>query len=414
MFIILFIYINLLQILFSQVIIPFNQLFSCKNEINYNSSVFLDDNLLFISFATLNIGQPPKKVYSFLTQNITDIYFHNNNNIPFNNKCDFFPLNSDSHEIINITIEKQENEIYKKYFIKDYVEFYGNDNYINKNKIKIIYYFIEDKLKNYIFEIGFPINKNLNKIDSSTFIHQLKSNQIINNYQITICFNSSNEGFYLIGNLPHYFDSNKFKEYQLISTYSIPNNPLFQFQILFDEVYISDTKKTSLYYNKIYSNFDLGLIKGTTEYFDEINKLFFKEYYKKGICISEMIKKNIYDSKYSMTRLKNYEIISCKKNEERDNFYFNVKLFPSLCFYHQEMNFTFYFNYNDLFEEKNGVYYFKIIFSLNEDKEWQFGKSFFEKYTTTFDIDSRKLYFYNENIVLKILLKIKIRKIQVN
>ena len=102
-----------------------------------------------------------------------------------------------------------------------------------------------------------------------------------------------------------------------------------------------------------------------------------------------------------MIRLKNYEIISCRKNEERDKLYFNVKLFPSLYFYHQEMNFTFYFDYNDLFEEKNGIYYFKIIFSLNEDKEWQFGKTFFEKYSTTFDIDSRKIYFYNKNIVFK-------------
>ena len=291
MFIILCIYINLFQILLAQVRIPFKQLFSFTNEINYNSSIFLDDNLYFISYAKLNIGQPPKKVYSFFTQNITDIHYHNNKNIPFHYKFDFFPINSNSHEIINITMQKEENENYKKYFLKDYIEFYGNDNYMNKKVIKIIYYFTEDKSKNYIFEVGFPINKYLNKIDSTTFIYQLKSNQIINNYQITIFFNSSNEGFYLIGNLPHYFDSNQFKEYQLISTYSIPNNPLFQFQILFDEVYISDIKNTTLNYNKIYFNFDLGLIKGTTEYFDEINKLFFKEYYKKGICKSEMIKK---------------------------------------------------------------------------------------------------------------------------
>ena len=99
-----------------------------------------------------------------------------------------------------------------------------------------------------------------------------------------------------------------------------------------------------------------------------------------------------------MNRLKNYEVISCIKNGRG---HFNIELFPSICFYHREMNFSFCFDFSDLFEEKNGIYYFKIIKTLNEDKEWQFGKTFFEKYSTTFDIESRKMYFYNKNILIK-------------
>ena len=71
------------------------------------------------------------------------------------------------------------------------------------------------------------------------------------------------------------------------------------------------------------------------------------------------------------------------------------------------MNFTFEFDYDNLFEENNGIYYFKIIYVLNEDKEWQFGKPFLEKYSTTFDIESRKIYFYNKNIVFKNIRKTK-------
>ena len=245
----------------------------------------------------------------------------------------------------------------------------------------------------------------MNKIDSSTFIQQLKSNNIIDNYQISLLFNSSKEGLYILGNLPHIVNPVIFKEFQLISTYSIPNNPLYQFQILFDEVFLINNDKIFLSSNKIFFNLDLGLILGTKDYFDEINKIFFNEYYKNKICKSEMIRKNVYDSEYSRIRLKNYEVISCLKNGESDQYYFNVKLFPAIYFFHREMNFTFVFDYKDLFEEKNGIYYFKILNAMNENKEWQFGKLFFEKYSTTFDIDSRKIYFYNKNILFKNISK---------
>ena len=318
---------------------------------------------------------------------------------------------------MNETNLNEDSQIIKKYLIKDYFEFYGNINCSKEMKYQIIYNYIKENsldFKKYCLEIGFPINKNLNKIESLSFIQQLKSNNLIDHYQISLLFNSANEGFYIIGNLPHIFKYNNFEDFQLISTYSIPNKPLFQFQILFDEVFISsktrnkkESEKINLKSNKMYFNLDLGLIIGTKEYFEEINKIFFDEYYKNKICKLETIRKNIYDSQYSLFRLKNYDIISCLKGKENDRLYFNIKLFPSLCFYHHEMNFTFEFDYDNLFEENNGIYYFKIIYVLNEDREWQFGKPFLEKYSTTFDIESRKIYFYNKNIVFKNIRKTK-------
>ena len=134
----------------------------------------------------------------------------------------------------------------------------------------------------------------MNKIDSSTFIQQLKSNNIIDNNQISLLFNSSKEGLYILGNLPHIVNPVNFKEFQLISTYSIPNNPLYQFQILFDEIFLINNNKIFLSSNKIFFNLDLGLILGTKDYFDQVNKIFFNEYYKNKICKSEMIRKNVY------------------------------------------------------------------------------------------------------------------------
>ena len=409
MYILIFIYFNLILLFSKQVVIPFKQLFSYQNSKIYNSTLFLEDNLIFTSFTELNIGQIPQKIFSYFSQNITDISFHLDCNNYFFNEYDYFPFNSDSYEIINETNFNQGDKNIKKYLIKDYIELYEDMNLNKKEKFKILYnYDFQENSKEkdkYCFEIGFPINKNLNKIDSSTFIQQLKSNNIIDNYQISLLFNSSKEGLYILGNLPHIVNPVNFKEFQLISTYSIPNNPLYQFQILFDEIFLINNNKIFLSSNKIFFNLDLGLILGTKDYFDEINKIFFNEYYKNKICKSEMIRKNVYDSEYSRIRLKNYEVISCLKNGESDQYYFNVKLFPAIYFFHREMNFTFVFDYKDLFEEKNGIYYFKILNPMNENKEWQFGKLFFEKYTTTFDIDSRKIYFYNKNILFKNIYK---------
>ena len=394
----LFIIIFLFQFISTEVVIPFKQISRNEKEPKYNSSLFLDDNLLFIPITSLNIGNPSKKIFFVITQNISDITFHKKDIYILNNEFNYSPLNSDSCEIIK-EINNDKNQ--KQFFLKDDIELYEDINLNKKIKSKIMFNFIKDnsnKYNNHLFEIGFPLNKNLDKLNSSSFIYQLKSSSKINNYKISLHFNSYNSGFYLIGNYPHYFIPNNFSEYQLISTYSIPNNPSYQFQIIFDEVYISNISKINLDSKKIYFNLDLGLIKATKEYFDQINKLFFDEYYKNKICKKEVIYKNIYDSGYAMNRLKNYEVISCIKNGRG---HFNIELFPSICFYHREMNFSFCFDFSDLFEEKNGIYYFKIIKTLNEDKEWQFGKTFFEKYSTTFDIESRKMYFYNKNILIK-------------
>ena len=397
----LFINIFLFQFILTEVVIPFKQIFKNRKEYTYNSSSFLDDNLLFIPYTLLNIGYPSQKVYAIITQNITDITFHKNNEFIFDNEFIYSPFNSDNYEITKETGVKK--------LIKDDFELYEDINLNKKIKTKIMFNFIKDNsnsnndYKNYLFEIGFPLNKNLDKLNTYSLINQLKSSNIISNYKISLCFNSSNSGFYLIGNYLHYFIPSNFSLSQLTSTYSIPNNPLYQFQILFDEIYIkSNNTKINFDSNKIFFNLDLGLIKGTKEYFDEIDTIFFDEYYKNKMCKKERVYKNIYDSAFDMNRLKNYDVISCIKNKNTVNegIFFNIKLFPSLYFYHREMNFSFNFDYNDLFYEYNGIYYFKIISSLNDNKHWQFGKTFFEKYSTTFDIESRKIYFYNKNILI--------------
>ena len=152
----LFINIFLFQFILTEVVIPFKQIFKNRKEYTYNSSSFLDDNLLFIPYTLLNIGYPSQKVYAIITQNITDITFHKNNEFIFDNEFIYSPFNSDNYEITKETGVKN--------LIKDDFELYEDINLNEKIKTKIMFNFIKDNsnsnndYKYYLFEIGFPFH----------------------------------------------------------------------------------------------------------------------------------------------------------------------------------------------------------------------------------------------------------------
>ena len=406
---ILFIYEIIDVILCVNIVLPFKQLLvnSETKEYYYNSTLFIEDYLNYISYSLINIGEPKQQMILLFNQNNNEILVHKNNpNCKYlSENYNYLPELSKSVNILKYSSFNLSNYNAKQYLLEEKIELYTNKNYTKKIQINLVFNYLEEYnniSNNFCADFGFPLNKYLNKITSMTFIQQLKEQKIIDNYLITIEFKSNYEGFYHIGDFPHEFDKNNFKEYQLISTYSIPKNYLFQFQLSMNNIYILNNNKSEfqLNPNKIYFNLELGVILGPKEFIIKINELFFNKYFENNICKNEIIRKNLYDPKFSTIMPKNYYVISCEKNKKVDNIFFDIKSFPSLNFYHKEMNFTFSLSYNELFEEKNNIYYFLIVDILSSDDEWQIGIPFFRKYQTTFNIDTRKIYFYNKNIML--------------
>ena len=131
----LFINIFLFQFILTEVVIPFKQIFKNRKEYTYNSSSFLDDNLLFIPYTLLNIGYPSQKVYAIITQNITDITFHKNNEFIFDNEFIYSPFNSDNYEITKETGVKK--------LIKDDFGLYEDINLNKKIKTKIMFIYLK-------------------------------------------------------------------------------------------------------------------------------------------------------------------------------------------------------------------------------------------------------------------------------
>ena len=411
-FIFLCIYLFFNNIFSKSILLSFKQSTFYSKEKKYNSTLFLEDNLEFISYSLINIGNPKQSMVLLFNQNNKEILVHNNNqnckylSKKYNYTSNYLPENSKSVKILNYTYYNVTKNGISRYIINEEIEFFINKNYSNKIKSYLNFYYLKENnnySNSYCADFGFPINKNLNGINSMTFIQQLKSQKIIDDYLITIEFISSFEGFYHIGDFPHTYNKSYFKEYQLISAYSIPKIFLFQFQLSIEQIYItfknnSILNKIQFNSDKIYFDLELGIIQGTNDYFKKIKEIFFNKYFEKKICKTDIIQKTKFEPIYSTMMPKNYYIISCQKNKIIDNLFFDYKLFPSINFFHKEMNFTFTLTYNELFQEVNDVYYFLIVNTLNDDKDWKIGIPFLRKYQTTFNIDTRKIYFYNKNI----------------
>ena len=90
-----------------------------------------------------------------------------------------------------------------------------------------------------------------------------------------------------------------------------------------------------------------------------------------------------------------FDYFICDINEKIDDF-------PIKNFNHKELNYSFEFNYQDLFLKVNNKFYFLIIFKDIKDKYWKIGKPFFKKYQLIFESDRKLIGFYTGKIKSKI------------
>ena len=118
--------------------------------------------------------------------------------------------------------------------------------------------------------------------------------------------------------------------------------------------------------------FDLDIILCPKFYYFSINRTFFANHTDK--CQISFSKKK-------------YSIFVCDKD-------FNTENFPSIFFYHKELNHTFILTQKELFAIKGNKKYFLIVYDLFRPTFWMFGKIFLEKYSFNYDMESKKIGFY--------------------
>ena len=203
-----------------------------------------------------------------------------------------------------------------------------------------------------------------------TFISQLKKKKLIDNYYFSFIFTKEDEGDFIIGQHLHDYEPKKFSFTNLR-------------QVNAGELsYIWDLKIFNIKYGDMefqaknfYLNFNFGMISVGVNLKNEFYNDFFKSRISAGLC-----EEKIY---------KTYFIYSCINDNNRVKFN-ELKEFH---FIHNELEYDFIFNYNDLFIDYNNRKYFLVTYKINSITTI-FGKPFFKKYKMEFNPDNKQIGHY--------------------
>ena len=387
-------------ILNKAIFLPFNELYNNNvGEISFllnnNDFLSIDEDISHYNdlyenliYTAINIGSQNQLTMSIFNSN-TNIFSINNNQ-----NCYKKPQYNYSMSETSKIIKKIEGDDYfpGHLIINDNIKLYilekGIKKYEEISEFEIRFdlpkksWGNEDKNeKIFCAEIGLQINQE-QKIWAK-FIKQLKDKELINSYTITLNYSDTYGGFFYIGEYPHEYEPNNYKELELITTYIKPKKSFSQFRIIMDDIYfqINENKKIQIKSKEVYFHLESGIIECATEYFSAIKNIFFDKYLNDSTCKLKYFTKNI----------NYYNVIVCDDNN------FDIKNFPNLYFYHSDLKYYFNLSYIDLFQKKNNKYYFLIIYSSFSGGYWKLGKPFFKKYQITLNLDAKSINFYNNN-----------------
>ena len=235
--------------------------------------------------------------------------------------------------------------------------------------------------------IGLMIPNQYTSIPDISFIIQLKKQNLIDLYSFVLNYTSyeKGEGEFIIGGPPHFYD-NKYNDKYYMSENAIPKPKYMMYGLAFDSINYGNNKTNigGIMQSKFLSDF--GLIIGSNNYYEIIYEKFFRENIENKICYKNEIKVNI----EWREGVKNFEYFYCDKNKV------DISKLENLKFIHNKMNYTFEFNYTELFYVFDNYYIFKILFSKGSNFYWIFGKPWLAKYLMVFDQDSKTIghYFY--------------------
>ena len=386
------------------VVIHFKELFDEYNKLEKKeriSKIFLDNYLDYKIYTKIKIGSPTKVIPAFINSNIKIFrtkFIEQISNFDFGKYDVYRPYNSKS--FINITelLNLEEFYFFGYSLINETIFLCKNKNCEEEYEIKNFQLYAQtkkDKL-NYSYslaELGIPLLKSSN--DQTNILMELKNLEIISSNIITIEFTDNKEGYIYLGDYPHMYNNIEYNKNLLKTAYSIPNyGSNNNIQLRMDKIYIINKNNNSniiLNNDEISINYGSGIILSTAEYFNKILEIFFNKYINKNICKINIERRNINN---------NYHVISCQKSEE-----FKIEDFPSLYLFKEEFDFIFELNYNDLFEQIDNYYIFKIIYFPFSCDNFELGKPFLKKYQMSYNVEMSTIHFYKKNNRINNIIK---------
>ena len=356
----------LLKKIISQIFLPLKlNKTSFNNDFIYN---FLNQEF----YTEINLGTPKQKIFSYILFNDSGFYIKKSSFYNHKKSSSFKSLN-------NFKEERFFNSKYFEWALNSTETFY----FSSKKKIKnlnFLYLINEQKKEKYFNEncnsiLGFKPGKN-------SFIEILKEKKIIEKKCAT--FDLKNNVL-IIGNFPYeiydFYNKNEF----LISNLEI-HNFNFEWQIKIDKIF----SEKLIEFDKICKfNINVEGLIGTKNIQEFVNKTFFNVLIEEKKCFHE--------------RKEKFGFYYCKNDV-------NLNDFKTIFFNQKSFNFTFEFNFKDLFKKIENYYFFLIIFNekIEFGHEIIFGRIFFEKYLLTFEQERKIIAISLKNTKKKNKFNIKL------
>ena len=391
MFINLIILFLKLNIIYSQIIIPFTTI---KENITPSDwvSTFMSSSFNNKIITKIKIGTPSQEIPLRIKTlrvplSINSVRMGTYNIIRFNesNSSSYIPL----HE--------------KPYY-------YGELDFTNAIKSKEVINFGNDlTLKNISFLLGiedYNVHREsgvlgLNLPDSDhrvmdvTFIKQLKERNLIDNYTFFIeyekdSFNESNKGNLILGMFPHEYNKDKYDIKKFKEFYAEIVGSTMGFKI-----------NQALYGNNDTIDEDFKVQLAVEDNFIRGNKIF-KEFLLDNFFNKYITKRICFESKFSYLDETNSQFFYCEKKVNLSQFQ-NIKLIVDNFGINENendsnnnTNLIIELNYEDLFTEFDNKYYFLMYFPDNdyESTYFKLGKILFQKYLINFNLETKKIGFY--------------------
>ena len=397
-----FILLILIQLCNNYIILPFTSINPSYNLTYDNSSDFISKFTNELNkkklYTKIPIGESKNDSIFFLT--MKDYFAVIKNSCPKGTKESFYePYESSSfsldpkssstyYDLFNAKLGNDKCSIFNdknmnEHFIVNMDILVDNQSYSGKKE--------EYELDKYCGRIGLIIRSSY-PYYYSNFIRFLKINDIIKSYQWGIFFfdkeqsyninkeiQNKYEGFFIAG-LEENDYINIFNTNNIYNT----NEEMSIFTMLggkFNEIYFKYmNNKIICSYDTLFEvNVEQNYILCQKVYFNNIKKYFFNKYIDNKIC---------------------QEIFSDNKNNKGDSmimcnleFKNEWKNFPKLCLFYNNLNFTFYLDYKDLFIEIKNKIYFLIISTERSNYYWNFGNILIKKYPFMFNQDKKQIYF---------------------
>ena len=384
---------------YSYIIIPFKSTNGNYNITYGNSSDFLSEFKKELSknklYAKITLGEPKNDAIFFFTMN--DYFGLLMNTCPKGMISLYDPYKSKT-----FTFDPQSTCTYYDLFKAKI----GNDNFLfynNKQMEKTVIINSDILVDNQTFPRSFNefgtycgkiglIVRSYYPAYYVNFISYLKKKNIIPSYQWGIFFFDENKNYNIDKEIQNNYDGvfiagltendylNIFNTNIIYNTY-IENPTYVMIGGKFDKIYFK-------YLNNIINcsevtNFEIDIEKNyitcPKDYWENIKKYYFNEHFENGKC-KEIMSLDKYNKGDSM--------IICNLTIKEE-----LKNFPKLNLFYQELNTNFILDYKDLFIEINNKIYFLVIQPQGLYMVWNLGKILIKKYSFMFDQDKKQIYY---------------------